>query len=50
MFYLNDLNFLPFFDLRMLNLISPDRLDIYSDPDYIRDEIAKGTSAWDVFI
>ena len=35
-FYLNDLNFLPFFDLRLLNLISPDKLDIYSNPDEIR--------------
>ena len=27
MFYLNDLNFLPFFDLRLLSLISPDKLE-----------------------
>ena len=33
MFYLNDLNFLPFFDLRLLSLISPDKLDIYSNPE-----------------
>ena len=47
---LNDNNFLPFFDLRLLKLISPDKLDIYSYPDDIREEIAKGSSAWDVFI
>ena len=35
-FYLNDLNFMPFFDLRMGSLISPDKLDIYSNPDEIR--------------
>ena len=49
-FYMNDLNFLPFFDLRLLNLISPDKLDIYSNPEEIRQDIAEGKSAWDVFI
>lgn len=32
-FYMNDLNFLPFFDLRLLDLIPPNKLDIYSNPE-----------------
>ena len=47
---MNDLNFLPFFDLRLLSLISPDKMDIYVDPEEIRGYIAEGKSAWDVML
>jgi hypothetical protein len=48
LFYLNDLNLMPFFEIKFLKQFGPDDFDIFANSEEMKKQLEKGASAWDL--
>ena len=42
------MNLMPFFEVKFLNQFGPDEFDVFADSDWIREQLKKGASSWDL--